>query len=138
MGFVVSDKFQFELVAPEKLIYSDDAEFVVVPGVEGDFGVLPGHALLMSTVRPGVVEIHENDKPKERFFVGGGFAEVTPERCTVLCTESLNLVDFDESKANTRLENAERELSEASSDLEREKCEKALEVARSLISAGSS
>ena len=134
----MADKFLFELVAPEKLIYSDEVEFVVVPGVEGDFGVLPWHALLLSTVMSGVVEIHENDKPKDRFFVGGGFAEVTPERCTVLCTESLNLVDFDESKANARLESAERDLSEASSDLEREKCEKALEVAQSLISAGSS
>ena len=134
----MADKFQFELVAPEKLIYSDEAEFVVVPGAEGDFGVLPEHSLLLSTVRPGVVEVYENDKPKHRFFVGGGFAEVTPERCTVLCTESLNLVDFDESKANARLESAERDLSEASSDLEREKCEKALEVTQSLISAGSS
>ncbi len=134
----MADKFQFELVAPEKLIYSDEVEFVVVPGVEGDFGVLPGHALLLSTVRSGVVEIHENDKPKDRFFVGGGFAEVTPERCTVLCTESLNLTDFDESEANSRLENAKSALSEASSDVEREKCEKALEVAESLILAGSS
>ena len=76
----VADTFQFELVAPEKLIYSDDTEFVVVPGAEGDFGVLPGHALLLSTVRAGIIEIHENDKLKDRFFVAGGYAEVTPER----------------------------------------------------------
>jgi F-type H+-transporting ATPase subunit epsilon len=131
----VADTFQFELVAPEKLIYSDDIEFVVVPGAEGDFGVLPGHALLLSTVRPGIIEIYENDKPKERFFVAGGFAEVTPERCTVLSTESVNLDDMDESAARQRLDAAERNLNDAASDGEREKCEKALEVARALVVA---
>jgi len=131
----VADTFQFELVAPEKLIYSDDIEFVVVPGAEGDFGVLPGHSLLLSSVRPGIIEIHENDKPKERFFVGGGFAEVTPERCTVLSTESVNLAEIDESEARKRLETAERDLSDATSDVEREKCEKAVEVAQALVAA---
>ena len=129
----MADTFQFELVAPEKLIFSDDIEFVVVPGAEGDFGVLPGHALLLSTVRPGIIEIHENDKPKERFFVGGGFAEVTPERCTVLSTESVNLAEIDESAARARLDTAERDLSDAASDGEREKAEKALEVAQALV-----
>jgi len=131
----VADTFQFELVAPEKLIYSDDTEFVVVPGAEGDFGVLPGHALLLSTVRPGIIEIHENDKLKDRFFVAGGFAEVTPERCTVLSTESINLEEIDEAAARQRLDTAERDLNDASSDAEREKCEKALEVAKALVAA---
>jgi F-type H+-transporting ATPase subunit epsilon len=131
----VADTFQFELVAPEKLIYSDDSEFVVVPGAEGDFGVLPGHALLLSTVRPGIIEIHENEKVKDRFFVAGGFAEVTPERCTVLSTESINLEEIDEAAARQRLDTAERDLNDASSDAEREKCEKALEVAQALVAA---
>ncbi len=131
----MADTFQFELVAPEKLIYSDDTEFVVVPGAEGDFGVLPGHALLLSTVRPGIIEIHENDKLKDRFFVAGGFAEVTPERCTVLSTESINLDEIDENTARQRLDTAERDLNDASSDTEREKCEKALEVAQALVTA---
>ena len=131
----MADTFQFELVAPEKLIYSDDIEFVVVPGAEGDFGVLPGHSLLLSSVRPGIIEIHENDKPKERFFVGGGFAEVTPERCTVLSTESVNLADMDDSTARQRLDTAERNLNDAASDGERAKCEKALEVAHALVAA---
>ena len=131
----MADVFQFELVAPEKLIFSDDIEFVVVPGAEGDFGVLPGHALLLSTVRPGIIEIFENDKPKERFFVAGGFAEVTPERCTVLSTESVNLDDIDEAGARQQLEAAERDLSHADSDAEREKGEKAVAVAHALVAA---
>ncbi|MDP7344510.1 MAG: ATP synthase F1 subunit epsilon, partial [Alphaproteobacteria bacterium] len=108
---------------------------VVVPGAEGDFGVLPGHALLLSTVRPGIIEIFENDKAKERFFVAGGFAEVTPERCTVLSTESVNLDDVDEGAARQRLDDAERKLNDAQSDVEREKCEKAVAVAEALIAA---
>ncbi len=131
----MADTFQFELVAPEKLIYSDDTEFVVVPGAEGDFGVLPGHALLLSTVRAGIIEIHENDKLKDRFFVAGGFAEVTPERCTVLSTESIKLDEIDESTARERLNIAERSLNDASTDAEREKCQKALEVAQALVAA---
>ena len=131
----MADTFQFELVAPEKLIYSDDTEFVVVPGAEGDFGVLPGHALLLSTVRAGIIEIHENDELKDRFFVAGGFAEVTPERCTVLSTESIKLDEIDENAARERLDLAERDLNNASSEAEREKCEKALEVAQALVTA---
>jgi|TARA_B100000315_G_scaffold191909_1_gene182273 F-type H+-transporting ATPase subunit epsilon len=131
----VADRFQFELVAPEKLVFSDDIEFVVVPGAEGDFGVLPGHALLLSTVRPGIIEIFENDKAKERFFVAGGFAEVTPERCTVLSTESVNLDDVDEGAARQRLDGAERDLNDATSDAEREKGEKAVAVAEALVAA---
>ena len=131
----MADTFQFELVAPEKLIYSDETEFVVVPGAEGDFGVLPGHALLLSTVRAGIIEIHENDKLKDRFFVAGGFAEVTPERCTVLSTESIKLDEIDESAARERLDLAERDLNNASSEAEREKCERALEVAQALVTA---
>jgi F-type H+-transporting ATPase subunit epsilon len=131
----VADTFEFELVAPEKLIFSDNIEFVVVPGAEGDFGVLPGHALMLSTIRPGLIEIYENDKPKEHFFVGGGFAEVTPERCTVLSTESLNLAEYDEDHARKRLEIAERQIGETSSDTEREKYEKEVEVVQALMAA---
>ena len=77
----MADTLQFELVAPERLIFSGDVEMVVVPGAEGDFGVLPGHSLLLSTLRPGVIEIYENEKPKDRYVVAEGFAEVTGERC---------------------------------------------------------
>ena len=131
----MDDKIELDIVTPVKLLLSTVVDMVVVPGGEGDFGVLPGHALLLSTVRPGIIEIHENDKPKERFFVGGGFAEVTPERCTVLSTESVNLAEIDESAARARLDTAERDLSDAASDGEREKAEKALEVAQALVAA---
>ena len=87
----MADKTQFELVSPERLLRSDPVAMVVVPGAEGDFGVLPGHSLLISTVRPGVIDVYEDDRTtlSERIFISGGFAEVTPERCTVLADEAV-------------------------------------------------
>ncbi len=78
-----SNTVEFELVSPERLLKSEPVEMVVVPGAEGDFGVLPGHSMLIATVRPGVIDIHEGGQVRESIFVAGGFAEVSPERCTV-------------------------------------------------------
>jgi F-type H+-transporting ATPase subunit epsilon len=91
----MAEKLQFELVSPEKLLLSEAVGMVVVPGGEGNFGVLPGHALLISTVRPGVIDVYEDNTVSERIFVSGGFAEVTPERCTVLADEAVPLSSLD-------------------------------------------
>jgi F-type H+-transporting ATPase subunit epsilon len=93
----MAEKLQFELVSPEKLLLSEPVAMVVVPGGEGNFGVLPGHALLISTVRPGVIDVYSDEQTRisERIFVSGGFAEVTPERCTVLADEALPLSALD-------------------------------------------
>ncbi len=93
----MADKLQFELVSPEKLLLSEVVAMVVVPGGEGNFGVLPGHSLLISTVRPGVIDVYADEQTAitERIFVSGGFAEVTPERCTVLADEALPIASLD-------------------------------------------
>ena len=78
------DPFTFDLVSPEKLLLSEDVEMVVVPGAEGDFGVLIGHAPLISALRPGVIDTYIGTKVDKRIFVAGGFAEVTGKRCTIL------------------------------------------------------
>ena len=83
------DRVLFELVTPESLLVSQDVEMVVVPGSDGNFGVLPGHAPLISTIRPGTIDIYENRAVTQRFFVAGGIAEVTPEGCTVLADEAM-------------------------------------------------
>ena len=80
---------QFELVTPERLLVSAAVDMVVVPGTEGNFGVLPGHAPLISTIRPGTIDVYEGREIVQRFFVVGGLAEVTPERCTVLADEAM-------------------------------------------------
>src|ERR1700693_3612207 len=85
----MADRIEFELVTPERLIVSTEVEMVVVPGTEGNFGVLPGHAPLISTIRPGTIDLYEGRTIIERIFVVGGIAEVTPERCTVLADEAI-------------------------------------------------
>jgi F-type H+-transporting ATPase subunit epsilon len=100
----MADKVQFELVSPEKLLLSEAVDMVVVPGTEGNFGVLAGHSLLISTVRPGVIDVYEGNDISERIFVSGGFAEVTAERCTVLADEAVPLSSLDAAaiEANQR------------------------------------
>lgn len=105
----MADTVKFELVSPEKLLLSEDVAMVVVPGGEGDFGVLPGHALLTSTVRPGIIDVYADDQRSvsQRIFVSGGFAEVTPERCTVLADEALPVGEIDRSAAEAEAKDAE-------------------------------
>ncbi|MGH7012992.1 MAG: ATP synthase F1 subunit epsilon [Stellaceae bacterium] len=105
----MADKVKFELVSPEKLLLSEDVAMVVVPGGEGDFGVLPGHALLISTVRPGIIDVYVDDQRSvsQRLFVSGGFAEVTPERCTVLADEALPVGEIDRGATEAEAREAE-------------------------------
>ena len=105
----MADKVQFELVSPEKLLLSEAVAMVVVPGGEGNFGVLPGHSLLISTVRPGVIDVYSDEQTQisERIFVSGGFAEVTPERCTVLADEALPLSSLDRAAAEQEAKSLE-------------------------------
>jgi F-type H+-transporting ATPase subunit epsilon len=84
----MADQIQFDIVTPEALLASDSADMVVVPGMEGDFGVLPGHAAVMSTLRPGFVEIHKGSSV-EKVFVAGGFADVSPNGLTLLAEEAV-------------------------------------------------
>ena len=93
----------FELISPEKILLSGEVSMVVVPGAEGDFGVLQGHAPLISALRPGVIETWENEAPDRRIFVAGGFAEVVGDRCTVLAEEALPVEEIDRETAGRRL-----------------------------------
>src|SRR5690348_11418891 len=115
----MAGRIGFELVSPEKLLLSEDVEMVVVPGGEGNFGVLPGHALFISTVRPGVIDVYEGNKVSERIFVSGGFAEVTPERCTVLADEAMPVSSLDRAQIDESLKTTEAEIASLSDRLPR-------------------
>jgi F-type H+-transporting ATPase subunit epsilon len=115
----MADKVEFELVSPERLLLSEQVDMVVVPGAEGDFGVLPRHAPLISTLRPGVIRVFEGREVKERIFVAGGFAEVTPERCTVLAEEAMPVADIDAGKLDQELKDLGEDLADAKSDEEK-------------------
>jgi F-type H+-transporting ATPase subunit epsilon len=101
---MMPDQLNFELVTPERMVLSETVDMVVVPGVEGNFGVLPGHSLLISTIRPGTLEIYRDNAVIRRIFVVGGFAEVTPERCTVLANEAVPPEEFDRAAIEAELQ----------------------------------
>jgi F-type H+-transporting ATPase subunit epsilon len=101
----MADLINFELVSPERLLSSGKVAMVVVPGVEGDFGVLPGHAPMMSTIRPGAISIYEADSNSltRRIFVDGGFAEVNDKGLTILAESAIPVSDIDPGQVTTDL-----------------------------------
>ena len=125
-------KLSFRLVMPERELLATEADMVVVPGSEGDFGVLHGHAPLISTVRPGVLEVVQGNKVEQRFIVVGGFAEVTAETCTVLANEAMPFESVTAEQLAEREKAAERDLVDAATDAERAAAEKDLAIAKDL------
>ena len=109
-------KVTFELVTPTELVFSKDADMVVVPGAEGDFGVLPGHTPFLTTLRPGLIDIHDGGSIAQSLFVEGGFAEATPERCTVLASGVRPMAEVTAEDAAARLSTAEESFSAADDD----------------------
>ena len=118
----------FDLVSPENLIFNDEVGMVIVPGKDGDLGILPGHSKVMSSLRPGRVMVYgEGKNLLKSFFVSGGFAEVNPEKCIVLA-ESVNEINTLEKSV------IEKEIQ----DLEGQETDKAKEqinIAKEKISA---
>ena len=124
--------FKFELVTPERMVVSQDASEVIVPGMEGAFTVLPGHAPVISTLRPGVVEATLGDSRKVRAFVKGGFAEVNVDHVTVLAGAALNVDTMDAGAIGRELETAEAELAAAAGDTEKLAAASAVEQLKAL------
>ena len=130
----MADTIQFDLVSLEKLVASQAVEMVVVPGSEGDMGVLPGHSLLIGTIRPGVIDVHEGGNVTNRIFVSGGFVQVDPETCTVLADEAVAVADIDKAAATDRLQSAQKALADAGDDT-RADAEAEVKVAEALVAA---
>ena len=103
MADIVKTKVVFELVTPTALAVSEDVDMVVVPGIEGDFGVLPGHTPVLTTIRPGVISMYMGDEITKSLFVEGGFAEANPEGCTVLAEGATDITEISAEDARTRL-----------------------------------
>jgi F-type H+-transporting ATPase subunit epsilon len=127
----------FELVSPEKLMLGKDAALVTVPGGEGDYGVLIGHAPMITTVRPGVIEVFEqqNSAASDRIFVAGGFAEVTPERCTVLAEEAVPVSELDRGALEQQARDLAQSIDLTKSDAERASADTQLAIVRAKLAA---
>lgn len=123
-----------DIVTPENALPSKDVHMAVIPGQDGDFGVLSGHVNLISSIRPGVINIYDGkENITEKVFVTGGFAEVTGERCTILATEAFNLADITKKEANDRLKTAKEKLEDTKGEKEKEIAAKNVSVLELLV-----
>ena len=127
----MADRLTFELVSPERLLLSAQVDMVVAPGTEGEFGVLAGHAPMVSTLRPGVISVHD-EKTIQRIFVRGGFAEVTAAGLTVLAEEAIDLATLDAAALSAHIKNAEEDVADAKSDISRASAQAQLDGLRAL------
>ena len=109
----MADTFKFELVSPEKLLISANVRQVLVPGAEGDFTVLPNHAPVLSTLKPGLLDVIAEDGKESRIFVRGGIAEVDPLSLTVLAQQAINIDELDKDWLAQEIANTEEDVSDA-------------------------
>ncbi len=130
---MAEERVEFELVTPERLVVSRGVDMVVVPGTEGDFGVLPGHTPMLSTVRPGIIDVYEGREIVERMFVTGGFAEVTAARCTVLADRAVAVDELDRAATEQTLKDTREDLADAKTDDERAEAEKQIAICEEIL-----
>lgn len=121
----MADKLNFALVSPERELFHGDVDSVVVPGSEGEFGVLPNHAPVMSVIKPGALRVL-NEGGERRIFVNGGFADVTPEGLTVLAEDAVDIADVDAAEVEAQLKAAQEDLRDTNTDAKREAAERAI------------
>ncbi len=92
-----------EIVSPDRLLLSQPVDMAVIPAAEGEMGVMPGHAPMIVLLQGGTITLHEGGRPTSRLYVSGGFAEITPERCTVLADEAIPVSEVSRRAADARL-----------------------------------
>ena len=125
----------FELVSPARLLFSGDVASVQIPGSEGEMTILPMHAPVLSTLKPGVVVVSKDNGAPEKIFVRGGFAEVNASGLTVLAETAIPLADLDGAAIAAQIKNAEEDVADAKSDGARAKASETLDHLRSLAAA---
>ena len=132
----MADKVSFELVSPERLLMAADVDSVMVPGREGDFTVLPGHAPVISTLRPATVDVYENagDAPT-RIFIRGGFVDCAQDRLTILAEEAVMVADLDRATLEQRIANAAEDIEDAKTDDDRAHAQETHERLSALLAA---
>ncbi|MCB9989539.1 MAG: ATP synthase F1 subunit epsilon [Rhodospirillales bacterium] len=128
--------FHFELVSPERKLMSEPVTMAVIPGEEGNVGVLPNHSALVVSIRPGVVEVYDKagDAPK-RIFIAGGFADISAENCTVLAEEAVDVAALSEAELDKSIRNLTEDMGLASGDIDKARIERKLVIAKSKLSA---
>ena len=131
----MADKIEFELVAPERLLIEGEFDMIVLPGENGDFGVLPRHAPLISTLRPGTIAIFEDGQITNRIFVAAGFAEVTAERLTVMAEQASPIEEIDRAEVQQAISDLHDDIGIARDESERTTAEAGLVIAEAKLQA---
>jgi F-type H+-transporting ATPase subunit epsilon len=126
------EKLNLEVVSPEKLIMSKSVDMVSISGTEGDFGVLPGHTALVSSIRPGLLKI-ELDKEIEFFFISGGFIEVIDDKVSILATEVISSNDINISECADKIKQCNDELEVSENELNEKPILKLIEKYQAMI-----
>ncbi|MFZ2020083.1 MAG: F0F1 ATP synthase subunit epsilon [Methyloceanibacter sp.] len=125
------DPFKFELVSPERLLVSGNVEQVIVPGSEGEMTVLAHHAPLLTTLRPGLLDIgFPGGGEHQRYFVRGGFAEVSPAGLTVLAETAIDLIELDAARLAQAVKDAEEDVADATDNAVRDRAQTKLDQLR--------
>lgn len=131
----MAEMFKFELVSPERLLVSEDVAQVVVPGTEGEFTVLKGHAPFMTTIRPGVIEVTGEGGVTSRIFIRGGFADASPTGLTILAERAIPVDEIKASEFATEIRNAEENVADARSDEAKRVAQEKLDQLRAVEAA---
>lgn len=124
----------FELVSPERLVFSGAVSEVIVPGAEGEFGVMAGHAPFIAMLKPGILTIKGDGAPK-RYFVRGGFAEVNAAGLTILAEEAKPVEEIDAGALAQHIKDAEEDVRDATSDEARQRAQRQLDDLRQVALA---
>jgi len=126
--------FRFELVSPERLVFAGEVSQVDVPGEEGEFGILAGHAPYIATLKPGLLTIYGNGEP-QRIVVRGGLAEMGPTGLTVLAEQAVPVAEINAAMIAQAIKDSEEDVADADNDMARDKARARLEQLQTLKSA---
>lgn len=129
--------FNFELVSPERVLISEPASMVTIPGEEGEFGVLAGHCSLVSSIRPGTVTVERPGGKPQRIFVAGGFADVSATNCTLLAEEAVNVDDLNIAELEKNIRDLQEDMGIASTEAEKARIGHRLALAKAKLGAAS-
>lgn len=128
--------FNFELVSPERKLMSGPVKMAVIPGEEGDFGVLPNHSALVSSIRPGVILVYgEDGGAPQRIFIAGGFADVTGTNTTVLAEEAVNVNDLNAADLEQTIRNLTEDMGMTADETEKSRIHRKLALAKAKLEA---
>lgn len=131
----MAELLKFELVSPERLLVSEQVQQVTVPGTEGNFTVFAQHAPVLSTMRPGVVDVKKDGGEEQHIFVRGGFAEVNPAGLTILAENAMPLEELDKEILAQQIQNTSEDVADATDDEKRRVAQENLDHLQQLLEA---